>query len=112
MLNRRNPLSFAALTAEEVRKGMRFKCYTPENTGSVLTGTFISEPRWEREVLVVDVEIDNESIQTSAPDSASTPGSIPATPSRDMAILGIMPHENGEFDPRGPITIELEADAE
>lgn len=107
MLDRRNPLSLAALTAEEVRKGMRFKCYTPQNPESVVTGTFVSEPHWdEREVYVVDVEIDN------APVQMLEPGTLRSEPSRDMAVLGIMPHEDGQFDPNGPITIELEPDTE
>lgn len=56
-----NPISTAALTASEVRSGMKFLWYVPFDDESLKWGTFQSPPYLDdREEYVVDIVLDNK----------------------------------------------------
>jgi len=91
----RNPLSLAALAADEVKEHGRFKTYVAfGQQGDVQTGTFVSEvSRNEREEFVVNITTDDN----------------PAPRTVELCTLGITPSNEGVWSP-GRVTIELEAD--
>lgn len=72
-----NPISSAALTASEVRPGLKFLWYTPLDDSSLKWGTFRSQPYLDdREECVVDIVLDN------MPDEIQTFG---------LTVMGITP---------------------
>ncbi len=82
-MNKRNPLSEAAITHEEVTVGSSFKCYKPgEGENPLIRGRFVSEPVYLDFKVdagwAVDVELGDQVIEL------------------DLYSLGITPDSSGE----------------